>query len=98
MRVAVPTGLEPVTFGLGNRCSIRLSYGTNLNFSYLAQEPKKMAQFWLCIVWIRIRWRSAQTTSHLLISLSKICTYSIYDAPWLNEVSNRVAKGDECSS
>src|SRR5438874_11990005 len=29
-RLAVPEGVEPPTFGLGNRCSIRLSYGTAL--------------------------------------------------------------------
>src|SRR5919112_6816228 len=28
-RVAVPGGLEPPTFGLGNRCSVLLSYGTS---------------------------------------------------------------------
>jgi hypothetical protein len=27
--MAVPARLELATFGLGNRCSIRLSYGTN---------------------------------------------------------------------
>jgi hypothetical protein len=27
--LAVPARLELATFGLGNRCSIRLSYGTN---------------------------------------------------------------------
>ena len=34
--MAVPGRLELPTFGLGNRCSIRLSYGTIEHFQYLS--------------------------------------------------------------
>jgi hypothetical protein len=34
--VAVPGGLEPPTNGLGNRCSVLLSYGTCQDFQALS--------------------------------------------------------------
>jgi hypothetical protein len=36
--MAVPARLELATFGLGNRCSIRLSYGTN-STAYAGLHP-----------------------------------------------------------
>ena len=45
--MAVPTRLELVTFGLGNRCSIRLSYGTrDANFIVKAGILKVPVMLW----------------------------------------------------
>jgi hypothetical protein len=39
--MAVPRGLEPPTFGLGNRCSILLSYGTRLILLAILNESER---------------------------------------------------------
>ena len=39
--MAVPGGLEPPTNGLGNRCSVLLSYGTSLRLRPPAAVAKR---------------------------------------------------------
>ena len=36
--MVAPAGIEPTTRGLGNRCSIQLSYGANLMFTAVEVE------------------------------------------------------------
>jgi hypothetical protein len=54
--LAVPGRLELPTFGLGNRCSIRLSYGTNSGISFLGTFPGTDFRS-LNILVYSIRWR-----------------------------------------
>src|SRR5689334_20320918 len=41
--MAVPRGLEPLTFGLGNRCSVQLSYGTAARMIYQIDPRRQIA-------------------------------------------------------